>query len=174
MCSLPQIPCTKACFVERDVTLFDAQMFHMSATEASSTDPQQRILLETTYRALENGQCLNSAIHSMYLFLINDRVLTYYSTAGISLAQIRGTDTSVHTGCFTFDYAWAITKDPEYMPKYSAPGGAVSFLSNRLSAFFDLTGPSVTVDTACSSSLVALDQACRCIRQGESSMVSTQ
>lgn len=93
------------------------------------------------------------------------------STAGIPLSQISGTNTSVHTGCFTFDYAWALAKDPEYMPKYAAPGGAVSMLSNRISTFFNLSGPSVTVDTACSSSLVALDQACRCIRQGESSMV---
>lgn len=49
---------------------------------------------------------------------------------------------------------------------------AASMLSNRVSTFFDLTGPSMTIDTACSSSLVALDMCCQGLRQGTSSIVS--
>jgi len=101
----------------------------------------------------------------MYLFCV---------VAGIPLSSISGTDAAVYTGCFTADYTLATAKDPEHAPRYSATGMAQSMLSNRISAFFNLTGPSVTIDTACSSSLVALDMACRSIRQGESSLVCSQ
>ncbi|KAL2201453.1 putative polyketide synthase [Corynascus similis CBS 632.67] len=134
----------RASFVKRDISAFDARFFGITEDEALGTDPQLRILLETAYRALEN--------------------------AGIPLSSISGTDAAVYTGCFTADYTLATAKDPERAPRYSATGMAQSMLSNRISAFFNLTGPSVTIDTACSSSLVALDMACRSIRQGESSL----
>ncbi|KAI0378120.1 putative polyketide synthase [Hypomontagnella monticulosa] len=134
----------KACFLGRDIGAFDSRFFSMTAEEAIATDPQQRILLETTYRALEN--------------------------AGIPTSEVWGTNTSVHTGYFTADYTLLSAKDPENGPKYAATGMAGSMLSNRISTFFNLTGPSVSVDTACSSSLVALDMGCRSIRLGDSSM----
>lgn len=56
------------------------------------------------------------------------------------------------------------------MPKYTGTGGAPSMLSNRLSWFFDLRGPSLTLDTACSSSMVALDLACQALQSGQSDM----
>lgn len=62
-------------------------------------------------------------------------------------------------------------KDADNLPKYSATGLADSLLSNRISTFFDLTGPSMTIDTACSSSLVALDIACQSLMSGQSNMV---
>lgn len=94
-----------------------------------------------------------------------------FTLAGVPIKQVSGQDVSVHVGCFTFDYMLANAKDPENGPRYSATGMAASLLSNRVSTFFNLTGPSITIDTACSSSLVALDLACRSIQQGESSMV---
>ncbi|KAI0532014.1 putative polyketide synthase [Xylaria digitata] len=133
-----------ACFLERDISVFDAKFFAMTKEEAVGTDPQQRLLLETTYRALES--------------------------AGITLESINGSKTSVHTGFFTADYMLASAKDPENGPKYSSTGMAGSMLSNRISTFFNLTGPSISIDTACSSSLVALDLACKSILQGDSSM----
>lgn len=84
---------------------------------------------------------------------------------------VNGSDTSVHTGCFTADYAYNWANDPDNLPKYAATGMAGSMLSNRISTFFGLTGPSITVDTACSSSLVALDLACQSIIDGRSKMV---
>lgn len=134
----------KACFISRDVSAFDAKFFGITPDEACGTDPQQRLLLETTYRALEN--------------------------AGIPIHKINGTDTSVHTGCFTADYTLASAKDLENAPRYAGTGMAASMLSNRISTFFDLSGASATIDTACSSSLVALDMACQGLREGRSSM----
>ncbi|KAF2106034.1 hypothetical protein BDV96DRAFT_607692 [Lophiotrema nucula] len=134
----------KGNFLRGDLAAFDSAFFGMSAQEVAAMDPQQRGLLETSYRALEN--------------------------AGISLDKVYGTDTSVHTGCFTADYLLTMAKDPELMPKYGGTGVAAAMLSNRISSFFNLHGSSVTIDTACSSSLVALDLSCQSLRLFRSSM----
>lgn len=60
------------------------------------------------------------------------------------------------------------------MPFYQATssGHSRAIISNRLSYFFDLRGPSATIDTACSASLVALHLACQSLRSGESEQAS--
>jgi acyl transferase domain-containing protein len=35
--------------------MFDAPFFSITANEAAAMDPQQRMVLEASYRALENG-----------------------------------------------------------------------------------------------------------------------
>jgi len=50
-----QIPVRNGHFLKEDLGAFDAPFFSITATEAAGLDPQQRILLETAYRALENG-----------------------------------------------------------------------------------------------------------------------
>ena len=47
--------CRGGNFLTGDLAAFDAPFFSISQTEAACIDPQQRILLETSYRALENG-----------------------------------------------------------------------------------------------------------------------
>ncbi|GAP87706.2 putative polyketide synthase [Rosellinia necatrix] len=61
-------------------------------------------------------------------------------------------------------------KDLNQDLKYAATGNVISMLSNRVSWFYDLRGPSLTIDTACSSSLVAMHQACNSLKLGESTM----
>ncbi|KAK2027478.1 hypothetical protein LX32DRAFT_729361 [Colletotrichum zoysiae] len=126
-----------------DLSLFDAPFFRMTESEAATLDPQQRLLLETCYEALES--------------------------AGTSMARIAGSRTSVFVATFASDYTDLLQRDPDSMPYYQATGSGYSraIISNRLSHFFDLRGPSVTVDTACSGGLAALHLACQSIRSGE-------
>lgn len=132
----------KSYFLNEDHRLFDASFFRINPLEADGMDPQQRFLLETVYEALES--------------------------AGCTLEQIQGTLTSVFVGVMTADFSDIQFRDTEVLPAYSATGTSRSILSNRISYFFDLKGPSVTIDTACSSSLVALHQAVQGLRSGDS------
>jgi len=129
---------SKGYLLSEDYRLFDAPFFNINPIEADSMDPQQRILLETVYEALES--------------------------AGCTLKQIRGSLTSVYVGVMNADYSDIQLRDTEALATHHAIGTARSMLSNRISYFFDLKGPSMTIDTACSSSLVALHQAVQSLR----------
>lgn len=88
--------------------------------------------------------------------------------AGIPLEQVRGTRTSVFVGSFSNDYNAMTTKDLAQYPKYASTGTGNAILSNRISYFFDLHGPSITLDTACSSSLVCFHLGNQSLQHGES------
>ncbi|RFU36270.1 hypothetical protein B7463_g122, partial [Scytalidium lignicola] len=128
-------------FLQHDIAAFDAPFFSISANEAKAMDPQQRMLLETTYEAFEN--------------------------AGIRLEDVVGSRTSCFVGSLSNDYGDNLHKDMEYSTRYHSMGSVTSILANRISWFFDLKGPSVMLDTACSSSLVAFHLACQSLRSGE-------
>lgn len=129
-------------FLDQDVSRFDAPFFNVTVQEAISMDPQQRLLLETSYEALES--------------------------AGIPKESLAGRNVGVFVGGNFADYELRNLRDVETTPVYQATGNAPSLQSNRISYFFDLSGPSLTVDTACSSSLVALHYAVQSLRSGES------
>jgi acyl transferase domain-containing protein/NADPH:quinone reductase-like Zn-dependent oxidoreductase/NAD(P)-dependent dehydrogenase (short-subunit alcohol dehydrogenase family) len=131
-------------FIKEDVTRFDAPFFSITAKEAASMDPMHRMLLEVAYETFEN--------------------------AGVSMDELVGSATSVYTGCMTDDYDRLSTRDIYDSGHNAASGTSRAMLSNRLSWFFDLRGPSLTLDTACSSSLYALHLACQSLRLGESKM----
>jgi amino acid adenylation domain-containing protein len=120
-----------------DVVSFDAGFFGISPREAAGMDPQQRFLLEVTWRALED--------------------------AGIPAEKLAGSNTGVYVGISRSDYD-GIARQVDV---HTVSGGALSIAANRLSHRFDLRGPSLAIDTACSSSLVALDAACTALRIGE-------
>ncbi|KAH8760586.1 putative polyketide synthase [Diaporthe sp. PMI_573] len=129
-------------FISRDIRDFDHGFFRFSKGQAAATDPQQRLVMELTYEALESG--------------------------GITCESLAATATSVYTACFTADYERQLDKDPLDVPTYYATGTGRALLSNQLSHMLDLRGPSLTLDTACSGGLVGLHQACQDLRSGES------
>ncbi|KIW12217.1 hypothetical protein PV08_09493 [Exophiala spinifera] len=131
-------------FLKQNIAAFDASFFNINQNEAQAIDPQQRMMLEVSYEAIEN--------------------------AGISLDSMAGSKTGCFIGAFTNDYREILFRDPDAAPKYAVTGAGAELLSNRLSWFYDLRGPSVTMGTACSSGLVALHLACQSIRTGESNM----
>ncbi|KAK7930972.1 fatty acid synthase S-acetyltransferase [Apiospora marii] len=68
------------------------------------------------------------------------------------------------------DYPRALAKNPDEAPLHTATGTAGSMLSDRLSWYSDLKGPSIQMNTACSSSMMAVDLACQSLRSRQSSM----
>lgn len=134
-------------FLKEDVGAFDAPFFSITSTEASAMDPQQRILLETAYKAFENGLSFMAVLQ----FTLVDNL-----AAGIPMEQVVGSKTSVYTVCFTRDYGAIAQKDPEILSRFAITSVESSMLAKRISWFYDLTGPSANIDTACSSSLMAL------------------
>lgn len=132
---------TKAYFLEQDPRLFDSGFFNIAPREAEAIDPQQRMVLETVYEAMED--------------------------AGLTLNSMRGSSTGCYVGVMTGDYAEVVTRDPETFSQYMATGTSRALISNRVSYVFDWSGPSMTVDTACSSSLVAVHLAVQALRSGD-------
>ncbi len=123
------------------VDRFDADFFGISPREAVHMDPQQRMLLEVAWEALERAGTLGAAdSHSR---------------------------TGVFVGVSSNDYAQLMVRGGATIDAYVGTGTALSIAANRLSYQLDLRGPSLAVDTACSSSLVAVHLAVRSLRRGE-------
>ncbi|KAL4789063.1 thiolase-like protein [Aspergillus venezuelensis] len=97
--------------------------------------------------------------------------LTLSLPAGIPIAHISGSRTSVYIGCFNNEYNELYTKDTCENAPYALTGITTTLNANRISWFYNLKGPSINVDTACSSSLVALDIACRGLQAGKAEIV---
>lgn len=125
---------------------FDAGLFGVSPREAIMLDPQQRMLLEVTWEALER--------------------------AGIAPSSVAGSQTAVYVGVSTNDYANYLGEAIGLYNgnAYAGSGCAHSMASGRLAYAFDFHGPNAAVDTACSSSHVALHWAVQSLRNGEADM----
>jgi acyl transferase domain-containing protein len=127
-------------FLDR-LDLFDADFFGISPREAVSLDPQQRLLMEVSWEALED--------------------------ALIAPCSLRKSASGVFVGISTSDYHRRVYAERDRIDAYLGTGNTFSVAAGRLSYFFDWRGPCMAVDTACSSSLVALHLACQSLRRGE-------
>ncbi|TQF75171.1 SDR family NAD(P)-dependent oxidoreductase [Rhodococcus spelaei] len=128
-----------------DAAEFDAGFFGISPREAIAMDPQQRVLLETAWEALER--------------------------AGIKPDSLRGSDTGVFVGVLGQTYGGIPGVGADHgLEGYRLTGSSPSVVSGRVSYVLGLEGPAVSVDTACSSGLVALHQAAAALRSRECSL----
>jgi len=126
---------------------FDPHFFGISPREAAGMDPQQRVLLEVTWEALEN--------------------------AGQPPDKLAGSRTGVFVGIGGFDYTNVIMNYRDHLQTinaYLGTGNAHSIAANRISYLLDLRGPSLAIDTACSSSLVAIHMACESLRSAQADL----
>ncbi|MBP6986183.1 MAG: type I polyketide synthase [Alphaproteobacteria bacterium] len=125
---------------------FDADFFGIFPREANSMDPQQRILLETCWEALEH--------------------------AGIQHEKLLGSNTGVFIGSVALDYRDRFTQmAKKNIDTYALTGNLLSIIAGRVSYVLGLEGPCSTIETACSSSLVAVHQACQNLRLRECDLV---
>jgi len=127
-----------------DVDAFDPEVFGISPREAKGMDPQQRILLEVAWEALER--------------------------AGLSSRKLRGSNTGVYIGISTDDYDHLSSQAYESIDAWNGLGTMRSVAAGRIAYTFGLEGPALLFDTSCSSSLTAIHQACRDLQTGAVSM----
>lgn len=125
-----------------DVGGFDCDFFGMTEREATAIDPQHRLLLETSWDAIEH--------------------------AGLDPAGLADSQTGVFVGLTHGDYELLSADCGAAEGPYGFTGTSNSFASGRVAYALGLHGPAVTVDTACSSGLMAVHQACGSLNSGES------
>ncbi|RUT36533.1 amino acid adenylation domain-containing protein [Paenibacillus zeisoli] len=127
-----------------EINKFDHAFFRLSPKEASLMSPNQRLLLETVWKSVEDagygGDALAGSRTGVFIGLNNDAI---------------------------YDYKRMISESDLSLLSYAVPGNLTSVTAGRIAYVLDLRGPCVCMDTACSSSLVALHTACQSIRNGE-------
>lgn len=127
-----------------DVAGFDPEFFGISDKEATAIDPQHRLLMQTSWEAVEH--------------------------AGLNPKSLTGSLTGVFVGMCHDDYAFVTEQAGAMDDAYAFTGTAFSMASGRVSYSMGLRGPAMTVDTACSSSLLAVHTACRSLHERESNL----
>ena len=126
-----------------DIDSFDHRFFNITAQDAETLDPQHRLLLQTSWHAVED--------------------------AGLNKADLAGSQTGVYIGINEADFSEHL-ETLQGGPLDHLDGILASFAAGRLSYFYDLKGPALNIDTACSSSLVALHTGCQAIKNGDCTM----
>ena len=141
------VACRFGAYLDR-LDQFDAAFFRISPVEAQLLDPQQRLMLETCWRALED--------------------------AGMDPERLRGSRTGVYAGISNNEYRNLILEVSETAEPaaslYTVTGTSFNTAIGRVAYALGLEGPAMAVDTACSSSLVAMHQAVTGLQRGESDL----
>ncbi len=121
-----------------EIDMFDSRFFRIPPIEARTMDPRQRMMLETSWEALED--------------------------AGLDPAGLRGSRTGVYAGVGVSEYRDLIEAsrtDQSYL------GTTSSVTVGRVAFVLGLEGPALPIDLACASSLAAVHQAVVALGRGE-------
>jgi mycobactin polyketide synthetase MbtC len=121
-------------------TIFDPEFFGISPREAVAMDPQQRVTLRVSWRALENS--------------------------GINPDDLAGHDVGVFVGASATGYGPEMAEFSGHSGHLLA-GTALSVISGRISYTLGLSGPALTLDSSCASALVAFHVAVRSLQNGD-------
>ena len=144
-----KISSKKAGFLEHP-ELFDPAPFGIAPRDALTMEPQQRLMVEVTWDALEDAGIVPESIVGERVAVMLGYMAEDYSRERMGVlgeaASFRGHDV------------------------FTVGGMSHAVLSGRIAFLLGVTGPSFTIDTACSSSLIATHLACQSLRRGESKM----
>jgi polyketide synthase PksN len=135
-----QAYCSSASSID-SIDRFDPAFFGIPAQEAEYMDPQQRLFLEESWKALED--------------------------AGYAGKAAQETQCGVYVGCGTSNYADLFGQNP---PAQAWWGNSQSIVPARIAYHLNLQGPALAVDSACSSALVAIHLACQSLWSQETDM----
>ena len=127
----------RGAFVD-DIEWFDSRFFRIAPIEARMMDPRQRMMLETSWEALEN--------------------------AGIDPEELRGSLTGVYAGVGGSEYRDLVERSG-LVDSYL--GTTASVTAGRVAFALGLEGPAMAIDMACASSLAAVHQAAAALQGGE-------
>jgi acyl transferase domain-containing protein/acyl carrier protein len=127
-----------------DIWGFDAPFFGLRTHEATYMDPNHRLLMETSWEAIEH--------------------------AGMDPRSLFGSKTGVFMGIVHDDHVVLTYEAGAIHDAYAYPGNTASMASGRLAYWLGVHGPTMTLDTACSTGLLTLHLACRSLHDGESDL----
>ena len=130
----------RRCPVVENPAGFDARLFRYSPKEAELIDPQQRILLECSWEALEHAGYDPHRFPGLIGIWAGTGLNSYFLKNIISRGSFEETAVS----------QTIINNDKDYA-------------ASRIAYKMNLRGPAVVVQTACSTSLVAVSTACQAL-----------
>lgn len=133
----------------QDYDQFDERFFGKGPRESAYTDPQNRLLLQVAYQAVEQSGYFRRRPRG-------------FAPEG---EQMGTAPVGCYIGVGLGDYERNVACHPP--TAFTAVGNLRAFVAGRISHYFGWSGPSMTIDTACSSSAVAVHSACRAILGGE-------
>jgi acyl transferase domain-containing protein len=123
------------------IDFFDADFFGITPGEAEQIDPQQRLLMEVVWHALED--------------------------AGQTAEGLAGSNTGVYLTTFSSAY-WDLLRDAGRFEPHGAMGSETGgMVAGRIAYHLDLRGPSMAISATCATALVAVHLATRALRAGE-------
>ncbi|KFA51940.1 hypothetical protein S40293_07064 [Stachybotrys chartarum IBT 40293] len=119
---------------------FDHKFFNKTPREALAMDPQQKMMLQAAYQAVEQSGYFQASRK------VDKHIGCYIGVSNV--------DYQDNSACHA-------------ATAYTATGTLMSFVAGKIGHFFGWTGPAMSIDTACSGSSVAVHEACRAVLSGE-------